>query len=554
MSVRQSNLQDILKWSLQYSDPLTDEQKAKMQHLDPKWIDIMFPNSFKQMQEDVVALSPMFPIQFRIRAAEDLTDLLGSLDNASDLLKIPAALKNLQTCLHTRPEESHYLWDSYQKYIQNVKQTEQEILQEKLKSNPPQTEDDRRRLETESEKNVSSRIDEYSWNIFSNMFFEMTGKNPDDGKGASSDEFEHTPDRRLKISLPTDPAKLADGELESLHLKLIEQTCICLTEMGQNHPLIQTTLTENGWIELLCELLDTTLYPNLTSLIHTRAVSALSALSDQHSPALSRFLSSNGFDRLGQLLQGEDIRCILKILFFVKKIAEYEKEGLNGLTRIVEERKKWVDETHPISSLVENQTGQKVVTTIPNPSKSHSHSCTQCGKEAHMKCGRCKTVWYCGAECQKKHYPIHSKICEKLAERQQQLPKPQEMPKVREALVLFVNTSIVQKLESLKKDLEGDSSQSLSHQVVEYTQMIVNIVQAVSTYSTGSLSKVLDLLPSLITECKTRIKKDLGALSSKHVSKPDPDDDEPSPEEVREELNRELSICEQMESSLKKLK
>ena len=43
-------------------------------------------------------------------------------------------------------------------------------------------------------------------------------------------------------------------------------------------------------------------------------------------------------------------------------------------------------------------------------------ACAGCGKrdEKHTKCARCKTVFYCGAECQKQDWKTHKRDCQKL--------------------------------------------------------------------------------------------------------------------------------------------
>ena len=47
--------------------------------------------------------------------------------------------------------------------------------------------------------------------------------------------------------------------------------------------------------------------------------------------------------------------------------------------------------------------------------KARTHStlsCIMCGKpDAKSACGRCKTVRYCGAQCQRAHWPTHKSEC-----------------------------------------------------------------------------------------------------------------------------------------------
>ncbi len=40
-------------------------------------------------------------------------------------------------------------------------------------------------------------------------------------------------------------------------------------------------------------------------------------------------------------------------------------------------------------------------------------SCAICSKESTKYCSTCKKIYYCSAECQKKHWPEHKKVCKK---------------------------------------------------------------------------------------------------------------------------------------------
>ena len=40
--------------------------------------------------------------------------------------------------------------------------------------------------------------------------------------------------------------------------------------------------------------------------------------------------------------------------------------------------------------------------------------CAYCGRVAHRRCGRCRMLRYCSAECQRVAWPQHRQMCEKL--------------------------------------------------------------------------------------------------------------------------------------------
>lgn len=37
--------------------------------------------------------------------------------------------------------------------------------------------------------------------------------------------------------------------------------------------------------------------------------------------------------------------------------------------------------------------------------------CGYCGKHCKSRCARCKAVWYCNTDCQRKAYPSHKELC-----------------------------------------------------------------------------------------------------------------------------------------------
>jgi hypothetical protein len=41
--------------------------------------------------------------------------------------------------------------------------------------------------------------------------------------------------------------------------------------------------------------------------------------------------------------------------------------------------------------------------------------CENCGESAAKRCSSCQTSWYCGRECQVKHWPKHKEPCKLIA-------------------------------------------------------------------------------------------------------------------------------------------
>ncbi|XP_043224531.1 zinc finger MYND domain-containing protein 10-like [Amphibalanus amphitrite] len=46
------------------------------------------------------------------------------------------------------------------------------------------------------------------------------------------------------------------------------------------------------------------------------------------------------------------------------------------------------------------------------PLMAESTRCAACGEVAVKKCSRCKAAWYCGRQCQVKHWPVHKPDCD----------------------------------------------------------------------------------------------------------------------------------------------
>lgn len=40
-----------------------------------------------------------------------------------------------------------------------------------------------------------------------------------------------------------------------------------------------------------------------------------------------------------------------------------------------------------------------------------TNACGNCGKETTLRCGRCRSSWYCSSDCQKAHYSVHQTTC-----------------------------------------------------------------------------------------------------------------------------------------------
>ena len=56
---------------------------------------------------------------------------------------------------------------------------------------------------------------------------------------------------------------------------------------------------------------------------------------------------------------------------------------------------------------------QSLAQSSSPPSSLPSKLCASCGAEANSYCGKCRSVCYCGRECQTNHWKIHKPTCRK---------------------------------------------------------------------------------------------------------------------------------------------
>lgn len=108
-------------------------------------------------------------------------------------------------------------------------------------------------------------------------------------------------------------------------------------------------------------------------------------------------------------------------VYVIKTMPELYQQILNdaSLTEVIKYQKEVIFGTN---------TAQEDLEILNNVTDIYAHQavdmkpleyiCPNCGLEASKRCSRCKVVWYCGKECQVKHYKeTHKYVCGKLVEK-----------------------------------------------------------------------------------------------------------------------------------------
>lgn len=133
-------------------------------------------------------------------------------------------------------------------------------------------------------------------------------------------------------------------------------------------------------------------------------------------------LFSKFVDRLAELAtkpnknQGKILTARILSIALLHKL-KAEVIGLREFRRYVSNLKTTLED----GLLDDNETKTKAQelleqsnnSSLPSALEPKSGKCCHvCGRTGDMKkCARCKAVFYCGAECQKKHWPEHKKEC-----------------------------------------------------------------------------------------------------------------------------------------------
>jgi hypothetical protein len=79
------------------------------------------------------------------------------------------------------------------------------------------------------------------------------------------------------------------------------------------------------------------------------------------------------------------------------------------------------DATAPMKTFAKITLGTIIPSSVPIGGRLSSQRedyryqklCAVCGKPADKHCGQCKTTSYCGAPCQRAHWPVHKMTCKK---------------------------------------------------------------------------------------------------------------------------------------------